>query len=232
MGEEESAQGAEDGVLVHLFRGKQNSAERLAFSAMCKKYGPDWTRMEMICPWRTKRNWCASWKKVTHIQAVGEFKTTKADPYVLRDEHRHLFKVGLRHEKYIYKNGMLVNRDPMTSMDARVAARSQHYQRFSLTDEAADSVAIPLVFPIEFMQKQMAKRRLALLATIAAIDWINAEHEDAKRDLRIPDVTVIPGHLVVSPPRFSTPLPYSTETDRVVFDLTNVIDGEPEELPF
>jgi hypothetical protein len=219
-----------DGVLVYLFRGKKNPAERLVFTEMCKKYGPDWARMEAICPWRSRRNWCASWKKVTHIQAVGEFKTTRADPYRIRDAHRHLFKAGLRHDKYLYKGGMLVNKDPLMSTEARLAARDANYEKFSLTEEEAEAVQIPIVFPIEFLQTQTAKRRSALQAKIAAIDWVKAQREGRRTDLKIPNVTVVPGHLVNRPPRFATPLDYTTVTDRYIFDLQSVVDGT--DLPF
>jgi hypothetical protein len=109
------AQPPHKGVRIYLFRGKKNPAERLVFTQMCKKFGLDWARMELFSPWRSRRDWCASWKKITRIQAVGECKTTKADPYTIRDAFRHLCKPRFQHEKSVYKGGMLVSKNPMLS---------------------------------------------------------------------------------------------------------------------
>jgi hypothetical protein len=221
-----------EGVLVYLFRGKKNPVERFVFTEMCKKFGLDWARMEAICPWRSRRNWCASWKKLTHIQAVGEFKTTRADPYTIRDAHRHLCKTGLRDDKYVYKNGRLVNKNPMLSMERRNAARDANQQKYSLSEEQSAAIEIPIIFPIEFLQQQTAKRRAALQAKLAAIAWVKARREGRRPDLKIPNVSIVPGRFVKRPPRYATALSYSTLTDRYIFDLQSVIDGTGGNLPF
>jgi hypothetical protein len=216
----------QEGILVYLFRGKENPAERLVFVEMCKKYGLDWATMEALCPWRARRNWCTSWKKITHIQAVGEFKTTKADPYQVREAFHHLWKRGLEDEKYIYKNGMLVNKNPMLSMAQRNAARDANRERFSLSEEEAAAIQIPVVFPLECLQARMAKRRAAIQAQLAAINWARGQ----RRDVKVPNVSVIPGRLVVRPPRYATPLQYTTVTDSFIFDLDSAAVGD--DLPF
>jgi hypothetical protein len=222
----EERERVQEGILVYLFRGKKNPAERLVFVEMCKKYGLDWAKMEALCPWRARRNWCTSWKKITHIQAVGEFKTTNADPYQIRDAYHHMWKRGLQDDKYIYKNGMLVNKNPMLSMAQRNADRDANREKFSLTEEEAAAVQIPVVFPLEFLQARMAKRRAAMQAKIAAINWAGGQ----TRDLKIPSVTVIPGRLVVRPPRYATRLLYTTMTDAFIFDLDSAAVGD--DLPF
>jgi hypothetical protein len=97
-------------------------------------------------------------------------------------------------------------------------------------EEEAGAVEIPIVFPLEFLQAQTAKRRAALQVKVAAIEWVKGQGACERRYLKIPNVTVIPGRLVTRKPRYATPLQYSTITDRHMFDLQSA--AADDDLPF
>jgi hypothetical protein len=67
------------------------------------------------------------------------------------------------------------------------------------------AVEIPAVFPLEFLQARTAKRRAAIQPKVAAIDSARRQRQGQRRFLKIPNVSVIPGRLVVRPPRYATP---------------------------
>lgn len=151
----------DDGVLVTIYNDKMIKIEEEVFRLICMKYGPRWSLLHSIMPWRSKANWRSTWIHITKQQAISEWCGVRGDPYKLGEIFRPMCHKGFENEKFIYKK-RLVNKNEMMTKEERVSTKEQNKVEYGLSDEEANKIRVPLILSINYLNDTSKMNKIIL----------------------------------------------------------------------
>lgn len=151
----------EDGVLVTIYNDKMMKIEEEVFRLICMKYGPQWSLLNLIMPWRSKANWRSTWIHITKQQAISEWCGVRGDPYKLGEIFRPMCHKGFENDKFIYKK-RLVNKNEMISKEERDSTKEQNMSDYGLSDEEASRINVPLILNANYLTDSSKMNKIIL----------------------------------------------------------------------
>ena len=190
----------ESGYLVYLFSGDQNPAEIAVLRKICMKYGLQaWDEMVKYIPWRNRAAFRTTLCHIIRKQALSEYDGIKADPFEIQKDNR--LDTNSVSEDYTVKGGMLINQKWDRSNSEWEEMRVANMQKYSISDNEAEQIEIPIIMSIEYLKQMGNNRKQSLLLKRAAL-----RSEAQKRGLAhfdnfgVADLCLQPSEALTLPP--------------------------------
>ena len=210
---------SDTGYLVHIYKGKRNPVEHEAFRKICMKFGLQaWDEMEAYMPWHERSDFRTTLCKTLKRQALSEYRNMRADPVRIGEDNEAL--IHSKGGDVTVKQGMIVNQKWNRGQSEITKTRNTNAEKYAMSRRESDKVEVPILMPIEYIQKQVASRYVsAVLYRAYLINELNRRMGiTGDQDLlKGAQLKLMKGsHLVIN--RCQTRLAHSTDTTRHIND--------------
>lgn len=216
---------SDTGYLVHIYKGRHNPVEHETFRRICMKYGLQaWDEMEAYMPWHERSDFRTTLCKIIKRQALSEYRNMRADPVKIGEDNSAL--IHAKNSTVTVKHGMIINQKWNRGAKEIAETRDRNAEKYAMNQRESDKVEVPIVMPIEYIQKQAASRYIsAVLYRAYLINELNKRRGIVTYDqdlLKGAQVKLMKGsHLQIK--RHHTRLAHSTDTSRLINDNIDVL---------
>ena len=210
----------DDGILITIYNDKMIKIEEEVFRLICMKYGPQWSLLHSLMPWRSKANWRSTWIHVTKQQAISEWCGVRGDPFKLGEIFRPMCHKGFENDKFIYKK-RLVNKNEMITREERTSTKEQNQIEYGLTDEEASKINIPLVLNVRYLSEASKMKKIILTLKLQQAKIELAKRKNSERPTaNFKMLHVGKGHSMKLGKR-RTNMNFTEDTSDVLFELNS-----------